>query len=280
VVATGDTLETGTLRLTFIQAMMCHWPDSMMTHVGSADGGAGPAVLLSNDAFGQHFTRAAFDDAADAAELWFEAEKYFVNIISPYCRNVQQRLKELGDLGLPVRMIAPSHGVIWRRDVAKVIDAYGRWAAQRTEPRCVICFDTMYDSTRRMAEAVAEGLAAAGVAQRTFHLPTSDRSDVLPHLYGARGILVGSSVWHMNVLPSVATLLEDLKTLRFQKRLVGAFGSYGWQKLGAGIIEARAREAGYEVPLDGVMAHWKPRHEDLQACREFGEAFGERVLGA
>ncbi len=270
-VETGDTLDTGTMKLTFIMALMCHWPDSMMVHVG------GPDVLLSNDAFGQHYTTALFDDQASDGRLWFEAEKYFVNIIAPYCRNVAQRLDEIGKLHLPIKMIAPSHGLIWRRGVADILAAYRRYAEQQTEKRVVICFDTMYDSTRRLAESLAAGLADGHVPYTMYHLPTSDRSDVLTDLFGARGFLIGSSTWHMNVLPTVATLLEDLKTLRFKDRLVGAFGSYGWQKLNVDIIQKRAREAGFEVPLEGVLCQWKPREADLEKAREFGRAFAAKV---
>ena len=270
-VDTGDTLDTGTMKLTFIMAMMCHWPDSMMVHVG------GPNVLLSNDAFGQHYTAAMFDDQAADGRLWFETEKYFVNIITPYCRNVTQRLDEIAALALPIKMIAPAHGTLWRKGVADILAAYRRYAEQRTEKRVVVCFDTMYDSTRRLAESMAAGLCDEGVPHTVHHLPTSDRSDVLTDMFGARGFLIGSPTWHMNVLPTVATLLEDLKTLRFKDRLVGAFGSYGWQKINVDIIQKRAKEAGFEVPLDGVPCQWKPRQAELDKAREFGRAFARRV---
>lgn len=270
-VATGDKLETGTMTLTFIMAMMCHWPDSMMVHVG------GPNVLLSNDAFGQHFTHARFDDQADPDDLWFETAKYYVNIIGPYGRNVSARLKELGEIGLPIDMIAPSHGAVWRSKAPEVLAAYRGYASQATERRCVVCFDTMYDSTRRMAEVMAETLEAEGVPVHLYHMPTSDRSDVLTDMYGARAFLIGSSTWHMNVLPTIGTLLEDLRTLRFKNRIVGAFGSYGWQKLNVETIETRASEAGLDVPLDGVLVQWKPADEDLERCRAFAREFAEKV---
>ncbi|NIA21608.1 MAG: MBL fold metallo-hydrolase [Anaerolineaceae bacterium] len=272
-VKTGQTLQTGAMTMTFIMVPMCHWPDNMMVHL------AGPDILFSNDVFGQHYTRAVYDDQAAAdGELWFEAEKYFVNIIAPYGRNVTNRLNEFEQLGLPLKLIAPSHGLMWRAGIAEVVAAYRRYAAQQTEPRVVVAYDTMYESTRLMAEAIAEGLAEENVAALQFHLAVAGRGDVLTHMYGARGLLIGSPVWHMNVLPTVATLLEDLKTLRFKGRLVGAFGSYGWQKqLGIKTIERRAAEAGLEVPLPGLDCQWKPRAEDLESCRNFGRRFGRRV---
>jgi len=271
-VKTGETLDTGTMTMTFIMVPMCHWPDNMMVHL------AGPDILFSNDVFGQHYTQAAYDDEAKPADLWFEAEEYFVNIISPYGRNVTNRLNELKMLNLPMKLIAPSHGVMWRTGIDEVVAAYGKYAAQKTEPRVVVAYDTMYESTRLMAEAIAEGLADEGVPVLQFHLAVSDRSDVLTHMYGARGLVIGSPVWHMNVLPTVATLLESLKTLRFEDRLVGAFGSYGWQKQqGIKTIEQRAGDAKLDVPLPGVACQWKPRAENLETCRNFGRQFARRV---
>ena len=270
-VGPDDVLDLGGLTLRFMPMPMVHWPDSMFTYCPER------SCLMPNDAFGQHYTAALFDDQASDGRLWFEAEKYFVNIIAPYCRNVAQRLDEIGKLNLPIKMIAPSHGLIWRRGVADILAAYRRYAEQQTEKRVVICFDTMYDSTRRLAESMGAGLADGHVPYTMYHLPTSDRSDVLTDLFGARGFLIGSSTWHMNVLPTVATLLEDLKTLRFKDRLVGAFGSYGWQKLNVDIIQKRAREAGFEVPLEGVLCQWKPRETDLEKAREFGRAFAAKV---
>ena len=274
IVETGQTLDTGTMKLTFIMALMCHWPDSMMVHVGGADG---PNILLSNDAFGQHYTAAVFDDQVADGQLWFEAKKYFVNIITPYCRNVTQRLDELDKAGLPPAMIAPAHGVIWRQGVAAVLAAYRRWSAQQTQQRVVVCYDTMYESTRRLADAICDGVADEGLPLTRHHLGVSDQSDVVTDMFGARGYLIGSPVWHMTVLPSVASLLDTLKALAFKGRMAGAFGSFGWQKVNVPVIEERAKVAGIEVPLPGVICQWKPREADLAAARDFGRQFGQKV---
>lgn len=272
VVGTGDTLDCGAMKMTFFMASMCHWPDSMMTHLG------GPDILFSNDAFGQHFaTPAVYDDQSQHEKLWFEAEKYYCNIITPYGRNVLNRLDELGTLALPVKMIAPSHGVIWRQEVEAILTAYRRWAQQQTDRRVVIAYDTMYESTRHLADAISEGLQDEGVPYSRHSAAVTDRSDLLTDMFGARGILFGSPTWQMTVLPSIATLLEDLKTLRFKNRLVGGFGSYGWQKACVQHIEQRARDAGLEVPVEGLTVQWRPRQEDLDQARQFGRQFAAAV---
>ena len=70
-VKTGDTLSLGETTLTFVEAPMLHWPDTMFTYF-SGDGG----ILFSNDGFGQHYaTESLFNDAVDQAELNYEAMK-------------------------------------------------------------------------------------------------------------------------------------------------------------------------------------------------------------
>ncbi len=272
VVGTGDTLDCGRMKMTFFMAPMCHWPDSMMTHLG------GPDILFSNDAFGQHFaTPAVFDDQAQNDKLWFEAEKYYCNIITPYGRNVLNRLDELGTLALPVKMIAPSHGTIWRKQVGPILEAYRRWAQQQTENRVVVLYDTMYESTRHLADAISQGLEDEQIEYSRYNAAVTDRSDLLTEMFGARGILFGSPTWQMTVLPSISTLMEDIKTLRFKNRLVGGFGSYGWQKACVQHIEQRARDAGLEVPVEGITVQWRPREEDLERAREFGRQFAQAV---
>jgi len=275
VVKTGDTLDTGRMKLTFFMASMCHWPDSMMTHVG------GPDVLLSNDAFGQHYgLPALYDDEDRSGQLWFEAEKYYANIIAPFGRNVLARLDEFAALGLKVNLIAPSHGLIWRRGIAEILAAYRKWASYETAKRVVIAYDTMYESTRRLADAIADGLAAEAVPFNRYHLAVSDRSDVLADIFGSRGLLLGSPTWQGACLPTVASLLDSIKALKFKNISVGAFGSYGWQKASVQMIEQRAADAGLAVPLPGLACSWRPRPADLEAARLFGRDFARAVISS
>ena len=65
VVKTGDKLSLGKKELIFIEAMMLHWPDSMMEYL------TGDAILFSNDAFGQHIaTEHMFNDLVEPSELF------------------------------------------------------------------------------------------------------------------------------------------------------------------------------------------------------------------
>ena len=182
VVKTGDSIDLGGKSLVFVEAPMLHWPDSMFTYVTGAN------ILLSNDAFGQHYaTSFRFNDQVDQAELFQEARKYYANILTPFSELVLKKIDEVLALKLPVDMICPSHGVLWRKDPLQIVRQYQEWARQVPERRAAILYDTMWEGTRKMAEAIAEGLAAEGVPAALFHMAASDRNDVIAEVFQAEG---------------------------------------------------------------------------------------------
>ncbi|MDP6379847.1 MAG: MBL fold metallo-hydrolase, partial [Phycisphaerae bacterium] len=157
-VQTGERISLGKNELVFIEAPKLHWPDSMFTYL------TGHNILMSNDAFGQHYASAfRFNDQVNQAELYEEALKYFVNILTPFSDRVLKKIDEIVALNLPVDIIAPSHGIIWRSDPMQIVGKYQEWASQKPEPAAVIIYDTMWHATRRMAEAIGDGLSEAGV---------------------------------------------------------------------------------------------------------------------
>lgn len=152
-VKTGDTLDIGESKLTFIEARMLHWPDTMFTYM------SGENVLFSNDAFGQHFASdLMYNDLVDQAELYQEALKYYANILAPFSPLVTRKIEEILSFNLPVDMIAPSHGIIWKNNPAQIIEKYLQWSKGLEENQITIVYDTMWDGTRRMAEEIAEGI--------------------------------------------------------------------------------------------------------------------------
>ena len=131
---------------------MLHWPDSMFTYV------TGEGILMPNDAFGQHYaTCLRFNDQVDQGELFEEALKYYANILTPFSDLVLKKIDEVLALNLPVDMICPSHGVAWRKDPLQIVRKYQDGPARRPSGSAVILFDTMWDGTRRMAEAIGDG---------------------------------------------------------------------------------------------------------------------------
>lgn len=250
---------------------MLHWPDSMFTYV------AGKNLLLSNDAFGQHYATAfRTNDRVDTEELYEEALKYYANILTPFSDFVLKKIDEVLALKLPVDMIAPSHGVIWKERPLQIVEKYREWAQQKPRPVALVIYDTMWNATRRMAEAVAAGLAAEGVAHKLFHAVTTDRNDLVTEVFQARALVFGSPTVNGSYLPTLAPLLHDLRGLKFKNKIGAAFGSYGWS--GEAVKQLEEHLVACKIPLvaEGVRAKWQPRAEDLAAC----EALGRKVAAS
>ena len=271
-VKTGDTINIGANDLVFVEATMLHWPDSMMTFL------KGKNILMSNDAFGQHYATAfRFNDEVDQKELYEEAVKYYANILTPYSNLVLKKIEEVLTLGLKVEMIAPSHGVIWREDPLQIVKTYQEWAAQVPEKRVVILYDSMWQATHQMAEAIGKGLAAEGVPYKFFYMSTSDRNDVITEIFKANAVVVGSPTVNNGVLPTITPILEDLRGLKFQNKIGAAFGSYGWSGESVKLIEEHLTRCKIPIVAPGVRAKWQPREEDLSECENLGRKVAEAV---
>lgn len=114
VVQTGTRLDLGAKQLLFVEAPMLHWPDSMFCYL------TGDNILFSNDAFGQHYaSELLFNDLVDPNELYVEALKYYANILTPFSRLVEKKIREFLDLKLPLEVICTSHGVIWSGEAVR-----------------------------------------------------------------------------------------------------------------------------------------------------------------
>jgi flavorubredoxin len=264
-VQTGDKVNIGSRDLVFVEAPMLHWPDSMFTYL------TGDNILMPNDAFGQHYASAfRFNDEVDQAELYEEALKYYANILTPFSPLVTKKIEEVLALKLPVSMIAPSHGIIWRKDPLQIVKKYQEWAAQVPRKSAVILYDSMWEGTRHLAEAIGEGLVSEGVPYKVFYMATADRNDVLAELFQAKAVIVGSPTFNQGVLPTIAPVLEDLKGLKFQNKIGAAFGCYGWSGESVKQIEEHLARCKIPVVAEGVRAKWQPKEDDLARARELG----------
>jgi len=271
-VQTGDKVSIGKRELIFVEAPMLHWPDSMFTYL------TGDNILMPNDAFGQHYANAfRFNDEVNQEELYEEALKYYANILTPFSSQVSKKIEEVLALNLPVNMIAPSHGIIWRKEPLQIVKKYQEWAAQVPEKTAVILYDSMWNGTRHMAEAIGEGLAAENIPYKTFYMATADRNDVITEVFKTKAVIIGSPTFNQGPLPTIAPILEDLKGLKFQNKIGAAFGSYGWSGESVKIIEEHLSQSKIPVAVEGIRAKWQPKPDDLTKCREFGSAIARAI---
>ncbi len=273
-VKTGDKLSLGKRELVFIEAPMLHWPDSMFCYL------TGDAVLFSNDAFGQHYASAKmFNDLVDQAELYQEAQKYYANILTPFSRLVDKKIKEVVGLNLPVAMIAPSHGIIWRDNPLQIVETYAKWANDYQENQITIIYDTMWNGTRRMAEAVAQGIREAdpAVTVKLYNSARSDKTAIIGEVFKSKAIIVGSPTVNKGVLSSVAGILEEIKGLAFKNKKAAAFGAYGWSGESPRVIAEELQKGGFAVLGEGLREFWSPGEESLANCIKFGRDFAAKV---
>ena len=273
VVRAGETLTLGEKKFTFIEARMLHWPDSMFTYLEPDN------ILFSNDAFGQHFaSEFHFNDLVDQEKLHFESLKYFANILTPFCNQLLRKINALEQLQLKIKMIAPSHGVIWRDDPSQIINNYSYWAQQNPESEVLILYDSLWGSTRQMAEAISEGISEQKIPNKVIYLANSDRSDILADVFTAKALIIGSSTINNSVQSSLPPLLNDIKALRFKNKLGFAFGTYGWSGEAVRIIEENFAACDFPLIADGFRVKWRATAEELQQCRDFGKRIAEAVF--
>lgn len=268
VVKTGDKLSIGSQELIFIEAPMLHWPDTMFTYL------TGEAILFSNDAFGQHFaSETMYNDTVDQAELMFECMKYYANILTPFSRQVDRKIKEFVALNLPVNLICPSHGVIWRDNPLQIVEQYAKWANSYQENQITILYDTMWDSTKKMAQAIAQGIIAAdsSIAVKLFNTSQRDKNDIITEVFKSRAILMGSPTVNRTILSSLAGIIEEIKGLAFTNKKAAAFGSYGWSGESVKIISSRLQESGFELINEGIKCLWSPDEENEAKCYDLGQ---------
>ena len=274
-VKTGDELKTGTRTIKFIETPMVHWPDSMVSYIPE------DKILISQDAFGEHYaTSTRFDDEANFCELFQEVAKYYANIVLPFSPQVQKVLKAIKDLKLEIEMICPDHGVIWRRHVKEIVEAYDRWSRYEAKPRVLVIYDTMWASTEMMAWAVYEGAVKEGVEAELFKLSVSDETELMAEVLEAKGLAFGSPTLNNGLLPTVAGFTTYMKGLRPRKKLGFSFGSYGWSGEAVKHLNKIFEETKTELVHEGFKVKYRPTVEDLKQCEELGRLLARRVKEA
>ncbi|MCF6097158.1 FprA family A-type flavoprotein [Thermovorax subterraneus] len=259
-VKSGEILQLGEKSLTFIHTPMVHWPDSMVSYLQE------DKILFSNDAFGQHLASyERFEDEIPLDVVLEEAAKYYANIVMPYGSNVQKAMEALS--GFDVEIIAPSHGVIWRSHVERIISEYKKWSSNMTEDIAAIVYDSMWGSTEKIAYAIFKAFDKRNIPVKVFDLKTNDISDIMTYILTAKYICVGSSTLNNNMLPTVAAFLQYMKGLSPKNRKALAFGSYGWGGQSVTQVEEVLKSCGFEV-LESIRVQFVPSESTIEEITE------------
>ncbi len=272
-VANGEELSLGKRTLTFLETRMLHWPDNMFTYVKE------DKILFSSDAFGQHYAGyEKFDDQL-GDEIMFHAKKYYANILLLYSPLILKLLEKVTEIGLEIDMICPDHGIIWRKDPGRIINAYAKWASQEPEQKAVVVYDTMWHSTEAMAEAIAKGIVDEGVIAKPIHIRSSHRSEIMTEVLDAAAVIVGSPTINNQLFPTVSDFLTYMKGLKPKNKIGAAFGSYGWSGESVKLINQELEAMKFDIIDPGVKLQYVPDQEGKDACYELGKKIGKAIKG-
>ncbi len=262
----GDTLDLGHHKLSFHLTPMLHWPETMMTYCATEK------ILFSGDAFGCFgaLNGNVVDTQMDTADYWPEMERYYAAILGKFGAPVQAGLKKLA--GIDIQMICSTHGPVWVNEIPRAIDTYRRFSAGETEPGLVVCYGSMYGNTQRVAEAVAEGAAEAGMRRIVVHnLSVSQPSFVLADIFRYGSLAIGSPTYNGGLFPVVEDLLKRLSGRSVSRHRLGFFGGFTWS--GQAVKTIADYNEKMKMELVGDPVEWKqaPTAEVLEQARQLGK---------
>ncbi|MDY7036189.1 MAG: FprA family A-type flavoprotein [Thermodesulfobacteriota bacterium] len=270
-VENGGELNLGKRTLTFLETRMLHWPDSMFTYVNE------DKILFSSDGFGQHYAGLKkFDDQIGDA-IMPHAKKYFANILLLYSPLILKLVEKVTEMELAIDMICPDHGIIWREDPSRIINAYVEWSTQKPKRKAVVIYDTMWHSTEIMAEAIVEALGQEGVEAKPMHLRRWHRSDIMTEVLDAGAIIVGSPTLNNGLFPTVSDFLTYMKGLKPKNKIGVAFGSYGWSGESVKLLKKELEEMKFDVIDPGLSIQYVPHKEGIEACYQLGKKIAKAM---
>jgi len=272
-VENGGELSLGNKTLSFMETRMLHWPDSMFTYVKE------DKILFSSDAFGQHYAGLERFDDEVGETIMPHAKKYFANILLLYSPLILKLVDKVTDMELALDMICPDHGIIWREDPSKIINAYVEWSTQKPKRKAVVIYDTMWHSTEIMAEAIVEALGQEGVDARPMHLRSCHRSDIITEVLDAGAVIMGSPTINNGLFPTVSDFLTYMKGLKPKNKVAAAFGSYGWSGEAVKLINREMEEMKFQVIDPGLRVQYVPDDSGIKTCYELGLKIAQALPG-
>jgi flavorubredoxin len=284
-VSDGDTLDIGGEVLKFFETPYLHTEETMITY-STHDG-----VLFPCDLFSTHIaTYDLFNDLAEESDYLEDFKVYYNLIMSPHRPYVRDMLDKIKDLH--IKVIAPSHGYILRKDPDKFIDIYEEMSSLNSSTKkVIIAYSTMTGNTTKLAQKMSEGLETAGVEAEIINLKNADLEEVKAKILESDGLLVGSSTKYGDMVGTVEELLKSLKGSDVKGKLAAAFGSYGWSGEAIMYVEDYLNEAGFKVINQKYMIAGQgmdtpllplrikfAKDEGLEAASIAGRVFGEQIL--
>ena len=229
-VKNGDTLDIGGgITFQFYETPNIHWPETMMTYMPAEK------ILFSCDAFGSYgcIGDKIFDDERSEESLQFyeqETLRYYSNIVAAFSSFVLKAISKLETLD--ICCIAPSHGIIWRSNVPRILSLYKRLAGYNTGGLCekeiCIIWGSMYGYTKRGLDAVIKGIETEHVPYTIHDIPDTDVSYILGDAYKAAGLVLAMPTYEYKMFPPMAYVLDLFERKHVTGKTVLRIGNWGW----------------------------------------------------
>ena len=274
-VAEGETLGLGKHTLQFFMVPMVHWPESMVTYEQTS------GIVFSNDAFGGFGTLngGVFDDQVNLAFYEDDMRRYYSNIVGKVAMQALKAIEKLG--GLEIKMIAPSHGLVWRSNLAWVIGKYTQWSQQESEEGVVIVYGSMHGNTGVMADIVARGAAEAGIKEvKVYDVAKTEVSFIMSDIWKYKGIIIGACAHYTNMFPNMTLLTHEINEFKPKNKCYGIFGGMSWSGGGVKTLTKYAEEGQWNLVAESVEVKGAPiREEDWNKLYNLGKTVAEAVKG-
>ena len=270
----GQELSLGGNTLRFVYTPFVHWPETMMTYLVEQK------VLFPCDGFGGYgaLDGVIFDDTcADLAYFEAEALRYFTNIVAAFSKSVLSAIDKFADT--PIEMVAPSHGLIWRKDPGRILELYRTWSEYYHSPAEVgitALLGTMYRNTERALSAALEGIASEGVPVKVHDVRKTHISYILPDLWTQRGVLVAAPTYEGGMFPAMMDALMMADRKRVKGRKAAYLGSQAWSGGAQRDFEMMAEKLEWDV-THAMHFTGGPEAADLDRARELGAALARAV---
>lgn len=270
----GDTLNLGSRTLRFITTPNCHWPESMMAYDETNQ------VLFSQDVFGGFATLNGriFDDEMCYECVEDETRRYYSNIVGKHSCHAQKALQKIENL--PIKVICPVHGNVWRKNTQKIISEYKKWANYQTEKGVVIAFGSMYGSTEATADILARFLVEEGISEvKVYDLSNTHASYVISDMWKYRGLILAAPTYNCDILPVVRNYMNLLDIFQPQKHILSYFTTYGWASVAHKMMKEWAEQSSFEVVDAGekVDINGTAGPADIEKLRKLAKVFAERL---
>ncbi len=270
----GQELDLGKNTLRFVYTPFVHWPETMMSYLVEEK------ILFSCDAFGSYgaLNGELFDDTcADRDFFEREALRYYANIVAAFSKSVLRAIDKFSDV--PIEIVAPSHGLVWREHPERIIELYQQWAEYYRQPSEIgitALFGTMYRNTERVLEAALEGFASEGVPVEVFDVRKSHVSYILPALWANRGVLVAAPTYEGGLFPPMMDVLMMADRKRVGHKSAAYLGSYAWSGGALRDFESMAEKMDWNT-LGSLDFLGGPQAFDLDRARELGVQLAKAV---